>query len=88
MSLTEQGEGDGCKVRVSLSCFAYAKTFKQNFLHESCLFNTLTLRNLVRAITIQSDSADVATNIYQCVLLFIKVSYFLEFNTFHEFNFL
>ena len=46
------------------------------------------LRNLVRAITIQPDSADVATNIYQCVLLFIKVSYFLEFNTFHEFNFL
>lgn len=42
MSLTEQGEGDRCKVRVSLSCFAYAKTFKQNFLHESCLLNTLT----------------------------------------------
>ena len=25
MSLTEHGDGDGCKVRVSLSCFAYAK---------------------------------------------------------------
>ena len=46
------------------------------------------LRNLVRAITIQPNPADVATNCYQCVPLFIKVSYFLEFNTFHEFNFL
>ena len=46
------------------------------------------VRNLVRAITIQPDSVEVATNIYQCVLLSINVSYFLEFNIFHEFNFL